>query len=309
MGEEVLDRLMPGDLQRAAEALGERPSSCFLCSNGDQVELFQSSGKVFWLCSGCSLVYVHDIYPEFVQPPAGEAALEELSQPPKRRRRKFDQWLAQMARFGSASSDSAPRAGASVGKLLDVGCGQGEFLAYAAGAGWQVQGVDVDPLRVALARDKRGLQVFEGELHEASYPSDSFDVVFMSEVIEHIVDPVPLMQEIHRILRPGGIAFLRTGNGRSWAARLRGAAWDYYRFCFHGHIRYYSPKSAQALARASGFESVDVETHGFAFMESQELKQRWFKIPVKLAQGLLSPLVGPLGGGHRLRMIFRRART
>lgn len=290
---------MPGDLQHATELLGERPERCFLCSHKEQVALFQSSGKVFWLCSGCSLVYVHDIYPEFVQRPRGEPALEALSQPPKRRRKKFDQWLKQMA--GLASS------GPGAGRLLDVGCGQGEFLAYAAAAGWQVEGVDVDPLRIALAREQRGLQVFEGELHEAAYPSESFDVVFMSEVIEHIVDPVPLMQEIHRILRPGGIAFLRTGNGRSWAARLRGAAWDYYRFCFHGHIRYYSPGSARALAHASGFESVEVQTHGFAFMESAELKQRWYKLPVKLAQGMLSPLVGPLGGGHRLRMIFQRS--
>ncbi|MEM7519170.1 MAG: hypothetical protein AAF368_19870, partial [Planctomycetota bacterium] len=74
----------------------------------------------------------------------------------------------------------------------------------------------------------------------------------------------------------------------------------------HLHIRYYGPRSAEALAQASGFANCKVKTRGFAFAESEELRGQWYKPFAKLAQGFLSPLAGPFGAGHRLRMIFEK---
>ena len=156
------------------------------------------------------------------------------------------------------------------------------------------------------ATRQRGLEVHRGELFDAAYPDETFDVVYMSEVIEHIVEPIPLLEEIHRVLRPGGIALLGTGNAQSWSARLRGRDWDYYLFGGHLHIRFYGPKSARVLAERAGFASVECRTRGFALRESEEMRGAWYKPFFKLAQGFVSPLAGPMGAGHRLRMIFHK---
>ena len=141
-----------------------------------------------------------------------------------------------------------------------------------------------------------------GELRDARIGDASFDVVYMNEVIEHVVAPVELLAEVRRVLRPGGIALLRTGNARSWTARLRGADWRYFQFAGHGHIRYYSPAAARALAAAAGFDCAPATTRGFALRETSELRGHWYRPGVALLQGIASKLAGPFGAGQRLTM-------
>ncbi len=291
------DCLKPEDLADVVGNLGASPSRCLLCEAVEQRELYSAQGKILWICCACELIYVHDIYPEFVEPPLDLPPVETLWTTPPRRSKKFSRWLHELSRHRNNN------------RLLDVGCGQGEFLTHAEQSGWDATGVDIDPLRVRIAREQRGLSISLGLLDQVNFPSNHFDVVFMSEVIEHVVDPVPLMQEIHRILRPGGVAFVRTGNARSWSARLRGATWDYYRFQFHGHIRYYSPRTAQSLACASGFSRVSSTTQGFAFMEAAEMRGHWFRAPLKLVQAIISPIAGALGKGHRLAMVLHKSQA
>ena len=270
-----------------------------LCAGTSFARLFERSDKWFWRCEGCDLVFVHDIYPEFID---DTQHLDEtyhfdrvaVAKPSNARR--YAELLDEFARERELN------------RLLEVGCGQGLFLEQCRNAGWGVRGVDVLPPVAEIARSERGLEVHTGELHGAEFPDESFDVCFMSEVIEHIVDPVRLMREIHRVLRPGGIALLGTGNAHSWSARWRGPKWAYYRFGGHLHIRFYSPRAAEALAGAAGFESVTSHTRSFAFLEADEMRGKWYKPFAKIAQGVISAFAGPLGAGHRLRMKFRRGR-
>jgi len=285
------------NLDKAVTELGSEPTRCLLCDGERFERLFRRSGKWFWVCRGCELVFVHDIYPEFV---TDTDHLEEaysfgaLREADDRKRRKFDRVLEDFEPYRK------------LGRLLDVGCNEGLFLDHARRRGWEVAGVEILEPVAEIARRERGLDVRTGELFEAAFSDACFDVVFMSEVIEHVVHPVPLLQEIHRVLRPGGGAIIGTDNARSWAARLMGKRWSYYRFGGHGHIRYYSPKAAEALARRAGFARTRCRTHGFSFLEAEELRGRWYKPLVKITQGLISPLAGPLGKGHRLVMILDR---
>ncbi len=294
---ELRSLLAPADMQRAVAELGSEPARCILCAGSVFERLFRRAGKWFWRCGSCELVFVHDIYPEFAQDTAHLETtyeLETLQRADAGKRRKFDLTLRALAPHRRLN------------RLLEVGCGQGLFLEHARGAGWQVQGVDILTPVAELARS-RGLAVFAGELAQARFPDGSFDAVTMSEVIEHVVDPVSLMKEVARVLRPGGVAVLGTGNAGSWAARVRGGRWSYYRFGGHLHIRFYSPRSAAALARAAGFDSVECRTRGFAFLEAAELRRRWYKPLLKLAQAPLSTLATAAGAGHRLVMTFHRA--
>jgi SAM-dependent methyltransferase len=239
---------------------------------------------------------VHDIYPEFV---ADTEHLEHtyvfdrLDSAGHKKTVKYDEFLGRLEPHRK------------LGRLLEIGCGQGMLLERARDAGWRVQGVEIlEP--VALRARERGLEVFLGTLEEARFPAGSFDAVTMTEVIEHIVDPVPLLTEVARVLRPGGVAALATGNARSWAARLRGGRWEYYRFGGHMHIRFYSPPAARALARAAGFARVECHTRGFAFLEAKEMRGQWYKPFLKLLQAPISPLATAAGAGHRLVMMFHK---
>ncbi|MGH7731986.1 MAG: class I SAM-dependent methyltransferase, partial [Candidatus Eiseniibacteriota bacterium] len=103
--------------------------------------------------------------------------------------------------------DAFAALGAS-GRLLDVGCAGGLLLKHAAERGWQAQGVEIAPDAVAHARAE-GLDVFAGDLLEARFPADHFDLVYMGDVLEHAHDCRAVVDEAARILKPGGLFYLR----------------------------------------------------------------------------------------------------
>ena len=116
-----------------------------------------------------------------------------------------------------------PRPGVS-SRLLDVGCGGGDWLVQAAAAGWNASGVDPDPVSLARARE-RGLDVRGGFIDSWSDCKGSFDAVTMSHVIEHVGDPRALLTAAFELLRPGGCLYIDTPNidaasharfGRHW---------------------------------------------------------------------------------------------
>lgn len=286
--------------ESAAIGPGSSPSTCLVCCGDRPRRLFFRSGKWFWFCRYCELVFVHDIHPECDEDLTGlddPACYTDTRTSTTRKRRKLAHLLGELEPYRQRN------------RLLDVGCSVGTFLDGARERGWRCSGIEILLETARYAREERGLDVRAGELRDARFPSGEFDVVYMNEVIEHIVDPVELMTEVRRVLRPGGVALVRTGNAASWSARLRGADWGYYRFEPHGHIRYYSPKAAHYLARATGFARVDCRTHGFALRGGHELegRSRRFKLFVKLAQSPVSPWARLFGRGHRLSMRFHTA--
>lgn len=112
------------------------------------------------------------------------------------------------------------------GKLLDIGCATGEFLAeMEQHAGWECFGVEPVAFAANLARQNTKAQIFEGTLQEARYPDQSFDVVTLWDVLEHIPDPVGVIRETHRILKPGGLLILRVPDPESFTGRLFGRHW------------------------------------------------------------------------------------
>lgn len=112
----------------------------------------------------------------------------------------------------------------AVGRLLDVGCAAGFFLAEAR-VHYEVQGVELSAWSSGYARDVLGLPVFTGTLHQAALPAAHFDVITLWDVIEHVPDPVPLLAEAARLLKPGGRLVLTTGDWDSAYARSKGADW------------------------------------------------------------------------------------
>lgn len=111
------------------------------------------------------------------------------------------------------------------GRLLEIGCGSGDFLIAMKEKGWRVEGMDVDAAAAEVARQRSGVTVRVGSLGELGYPEASFDAITMCHVIEHVHDPVELLTECARLLAPGGRLVLVTPNWRSLGHRLFGARW------------------------------------------------------------------------------------
>lgn len=109
-------------------------------------------------------------------------------------------------------------------RLLDVGCGNGDFIEFAASLGWNAQGLDPDPEAVIAAR-KAGLTVAEGGFPNTGVADEQFDVVTLNHVIEHVHDPIAALSEVHRILRPGGKVWIATPNLDSAGSRLFSCHW------------------------------------------------------------------------------------
>lgn len=146
---------------------------------------------------------------------------------------------------------------ASKGRMLDVGCGDGSVLKLAQNLGWNAEGVDFDPQAVETAR-RKGLTVQVGSLSAQHYPDESFDLVLMSHVIEHVHDPLATLGEIRRILRPGGTLVATTPNSGSCGHRYFGP--DFVHLDPPRHLQIFNGRNIAALIRRAGFRQSAVSS-------------------------------------------------
>lgn len=168
-----------------------------------------------------------------------------------------------VARYDDLDCGFAPFADLKKGRLVEIGCGTGDMLKSFADWGWQVEGVDFDPVAVGNARGK-GLLVRQGDLLSQQYPSNSFDAIFASHVIEHVPDPTTLMIECRRILRPGGRIAMLTPNANAWGHSMFREYWRPLEPPRHLHL--FTVGSFGKMARAAGLSVEELRTsaHGAA---------------------------------------------
>lgn len=96
------------------------------------------------------------------------------------------------------------------GKFLDVGCGLGLGLAFANQLGFELYATEFDEGAIHFVKEHFDVNVFHGELLQAGFPDDHFDMIHISHVIEHVSDPVAYIREMYRILKKGGILSIGT---------------------------------------------------------------------------------------------------
>lgn len=146
----------------------------------------------------------------------------------------------------------------TAGRLIDIGCGNGVFLLRAKAAGWQVTGLEPDPV-AAAGVSECGLDVHSGML-ETFDRIDAFDVATASHVIEHVHDPRLFLRQIHDLLKAGGRVWLATPNVQSMGHRVFGRAW-------RGlepprHITVFSAKALRMMLLSAGFQDIRFRRRG-----------------------------------------------
>jgi SAM-dependent methyltransferase len=143
-------------------------------------------------------------------------------------------------------------------KVLDIGCATGVMLSFLRDRGWQTSGVEISP-SAEYARNERGLDVHRNNLNDCRFPSESFDLVLASHVVEHLNDPLALFAELRRIMRHGAYLILITPNISGFQARLLGSHW---RSAIFDHLYLFSKRTITAMLRTQGFVNEGIYTWG-----------------------------------------------
>lgn len=127
------------------------------------------------------------------------------------------------------------------GKLLDVGTGDGLFLKAAKKANFDVYGTEISPAAAKAAKNLYDLDIHLTELEDADFEENSFDVITIWHVIEHVKNPVELFKKAHNLLKPGALVFVATINLNKYVSRTL------YRLTTNKPYPFFSPKGEQHL--------------------------------------------------------------
>jgi 2-polyprenyl-3-methyl-5-hydroxy-6-metoxy-1,4-benzoquinol methylase len=145
------------------------------------------------------------------------------------------------------------------GSLLDLGCSAGSFLESMKGDSWKLSGIEMSAKGARTAEARSGARVFVGDIPDAPFAAESFDVITCFDVLEHVYEPRRVLAKVAEWLRPDGIFYVLVPNIDSAEARAFGSYW-------HGlelprHLSHFSPLSLRNLAKSVDLNEVFIETH------------------------------------------------
>lgn len=199
------------------------------------------------------------------------------------------------------------------GSFLEIGCAGGAFLHAAKKAGYDVKGVEFSDAAAQLARDKFKLDVITGDVTDAQFPDNTFDVVFMGDVLEHLPNPLATCKEVFRIMRSGGVFVIECPMQTNTIFSRVG----FFAFGMLGrrttvhlppyHLFEYRPASMAAMLRRAGFSIVQ-KSEGIISPREVALRgstlQKFGKKMFQYPNYVLTKTFGALG--DRVEMIVRK---
>ena len=249
-------------------------AACLLCGGHTFGPVCRTAGHPVVRCARCEL--------QFLNPQPSDAALVEIYHPTY----SFfgnDPGAAEcVGRVKQATADHyldlLATAGAPGGRLLEVGCGDGDFLLQAARRGYAVEGIDYSPHSCRKARARLGDQarVHCGEISVLADRRETYDLCVACDVIEHVRSPAVFLQTVHALLRPGGWLFIVTPDLASLPARLMGAHWLEYKA---EHMAYYTPRTLRRQLAQGGFTDIQL-LDGTKLLSFDYVTRHFIRYPV-----------------------------
>jgi len=254
------------------EAAPDASARCPVCADGAKCLRYRITGFRVYDCLACSQVYLWPLLSEeqvremFTRLyTEGEGSVSELKSyyeftyedaPSNPLVQLYERWLDAIERHRSS------------GRLLDIGCGTGLFLAVARRRGWEPYGIDDCSEATTHARDHFGLDVWDGEFAQVQTGGKTFDAITMWDIIEHARQPVELLEAARSVLAPGGIVGISTPNQRSVLDVVAGAlyrasggrvTWPLEKFYIEQHFLYFTPATLEATAARAGLSVVRMQ--------------------------------------------------
>lgn len=223
--------------------------SCVLCGEKEACFIKKEGAWDVVQCKNCSFVYVtplpdeqflHKHYQTYL--PASDIFI--------------DQWRAMMVDvFNRSLALIEKEYGSSKGSLLDVGCGYGFFLELALKKGWKVDGVEPCAHARAYAAS-RSLKIESGDLFARAYDDETFDVITLFYVLEHLRDPLKYLGEINRILKSGGLLLARVPNTTPLVKLLKVFNIPNKLYDVPSHLSDFSPRTIALALKKTGFDKI-----------------------------------------------------
>jgi SAM-dependent methyltransferase len=217
---------------------------CSVCQTAEPVRLFDKDGYLIVRCRACGLVQVG------TKPSAAELA--EIYGEAYFTDDVFHDYVGEREIRLASGGDLARTLAAIVpsGRLLDIGCAAGFFLA-AAREHYDVTGVELSAFASEYARNEFGLRVLTGDISEAGLDGETFDVVTLWNTIEHMPNPLGSLETAASLTEPGALLVLSTGDASGPLAR-RGLR-DWNLMTPPHHLFFFTPRTIDELLSESGF--------------------------------------------------------
>lgn len=214
---------------------------CPICGSDDKFKVFditysQGLSTVLWSCATCDYHYVFPVpSQDFLTSFYNNDYCSHVATLNNWRQQAMVERVRRIEKFKSPPA-----------RLLDIGCGNGNFCFVAHSLGWDVHGIEPSKPAVERADPSIRQKLRIGTLTTTGFPEGSFDVITYWAVLEHLLDPITDIERAVRLLQPNGILFLQLPNIRSFAARAYGENWrliknspDHVGFVTNNTIRYF----------------------------------------------------------------------
>lgn len=247
---------------------------CHVCEGARVYYVFSTSGYRVVRCDDCGLV--------FLNPQPSDAELAGIydanyflgSDTEGGRQAVSETKLATAQLY---LSEIGRYYGPEKGRLLEIGCGDGDFLVLAESEGWQVTGIEYSQTaRETAQRRLKAGEVLCGELSSVGVPDAQFDLCVISDVLEHVRSPLDFLRHIHRVLKPGGALFVATPSTDSWSARFLRQNWMEFKA---EHLTYFDRKTLQTCLLKTGFRGIIVQP-GWKVLNFDYIRKHFERYPV-----------------------------
>jgi 2-polyprenyl-3-methyl-5-hydroxy-6-metoxy-1,4-benzoquinol methylase len=234
----------------------------------EDLEYFLEAAFDAYRCGGCGLLFMHPLPTRDELPRLYPSTYHNFDPPSNPVSRLL------LDRYYEHQCTICRRHLPPDGALLEVGCAAGDVLERMQGHGYRdVQGIELS-LEACQRAWQRGLKVFHGTLDE--FETDQrFDLIFMSHVIEHVLDPVATVAKLASLLKPGGVLYLETPNVGSLDARVWKQGWGLIHY--PRHLYFFDRSTLRRLVERGGLttEAIAWETNscGWALSVQSALRR------------------------------------
>lgn len=227
---------------------------CIVCEKQSVKPCFLKSTLSYWKCQACGLIQLHLVPGRKELADAYDAGYfkgwgmetADSDEVGAMKRKSFQHLFNIIDRFRTP------------GVLLDVGCAAGHLLEEAQQRGWSAYGVELSPYAARIARKKFGDRVITGRFEDTPWQEKFFDVIVMSDVLEHFTDPDSAMRKARSILKPGGILAIVTPDTESLSAKWLSARWSHYQ---KDHLFYFNRYNLVSYLSKWSFTVVNMGGH------------------------------------------------
>jgi 2-polyprenyl-3-methyl-5-hydroxy-6-metoxy-1,4-benzoquinol methylase len=261
--------------------------SCMLCNSSHANPIVREGRWQYFRCERCGLVFLHP------QPTNDFLRTHYQSYLPSSAA-EIESWRHLMQHVFERMGDSIESRHPMPGTILDLGCGYGFFLDHMSRRGWKVEGVEISIRASRYARESLGVSVTSHPLPRSDWEDERYDVISLFYVIEHLANPLEVLKEAMRLLRPGGWLLLRWPHSTPIAMLLRPWLSQLRLYQAPSHLFDFSPKTMFDMLNHIGYEEIHTTISGWT-----RPREPWARLASAIS-GILGEVLARCSRNHWL---------